>query len=189
MVPRRPRPCKLGPSQYQRSHALQSSICRYSPFPPPGRPRARASGRTGLRPAVESLPEAARTRPIGPRDRGSIRKVALSELRARFGRGRPSRRDGGSLPHTAYQAHGAGEPWHQFVGSGCHAGHDVLSYGRTPVESARSDGSEHRGPVGSNVLSISESQAPDADRRGVDLEMGKSRATRIFASERAQASY
>ena len=51
-------------------------------------------------------------------------------------RRRPSGLDGGSPLACRLQACPAGEPWHQFVRSGCHAGSDVLSYGRTPLESA-----------------------------------------------------
>ena len=70
------------------------------------------------------------------RDRGSIRKVATSGPKVRFGHRRPSGLDGGSPLACRLQACPAGEPWHQFVGSGCHAGNAVLLYGRTPLESA-----------------------------------------------------
>ena len=72
-----------------------------------------------------------------PRDRGRKRKVALSGPKVRPDHRRPSRLDGGSPLACRPQACPAGEPWHQFVGSGCHAGSDVLSYGRTPVERAK----------------------------------------------------
>ena len=71
-----------------------------------------------------------------PRDRGRKRKVALSGPKVRPDHRRPSGLDGGSPLACRPQACPAGEPWHQFVGSGCHAGSDVLPYGRTPVESA-----------------------------------------------------
>ena len=70
------------------------------------------------------------------RDRGSIRKVAASGPKVRFGHLRPSGLDGGSPLACRLQACPAGEPWHQFVRSGCHAGSAVLSYGRTPLERA-----------------------------------------------------
>ena len=70
------------------------------------------------------------------RDRGSIRKVATSGPKVRFGHRRPSGLDGGSPLACRLQACPAGEPWHQFVRSGCHAGSAVLSYGRTPLERA-----------------------------------------------------
>ena len=76
--------------------------------------------------AVESAPGVARTRPVAPRDRGSIRKVAISGFDSRFGRPRPSGLDGGCPRASRLQACSAGEPWHQFVGSGCHAGKQVL---------------------------------------------------------------
>ena len=73
---------------------------------------------------------------MAPRDRGSIRKVATSGPKVRFGHRRPSRLDGGSPLSCRLQACPAGEPWHQFVVSGCRAASDVLSYGRTPLERA-----------------------------------------------------
>ena len=73
---------------------------------------------------------------MAPRDRGRIRKVAAVGPKVRCGHRRPSGLDGGSPLACRLQACPAGEPWHQFVGSGCHAGSDVLSYGRTPLESA-----------------------------------------------------
>ena len=96
----------------------------------------RASRPSVLRPAVGSSPGVARTRPMALRDRGSIRKVATSGPKVRFGHRRPSGLDGGSPLACRLQACPAGEPWHQFVRSGCHAGSAVLSYGRTPLESA-----------------------------------------------------
>ena len=57
-----------------------------NPFPAAGDLNARPSGPSALRPAVGSAPGAARTRPMAPRDRGSIRKVAVSGLGCRFGR-------------------------------------------------------------------------------------------------------
>ena len=48
-----------------------------TPSPPGDSVRAPSAPST-LRPAVGSAPGAARTRPMAPRDRGSIRKVALS---------------------------------------------------------------------------------------------------------------
>ena len=97
---------------------------------------ARVFTRADLRPAVESAPGVARTRPMAPRDRGSIRKVAISGSDARRGHRRPSALYGGSPANDRLQACAAGELCHQFAGSGCHAGCGVLSYGRTPVESA-----------------------------------------------------
>ena len=70
------------------------------------------------------------------RDRGSVRKVGQSREGGKKGERRPSGLDGGSPLACRLHACPAGEPWHQFVRSGCHAGSDVLSYGRTPVESA-----------------------------------------------------
>ena len=73
---------------------------------------------------------------MAPRDRPSIRKVATSGPNAQFGRRRPSALDGGCSANSRLQACAAGEVCHQFAGSGCHAGYGVLSYGRTPLESA-----------------------------------------------------
>ena len=70
------------------------------------------------------------------RDRGSIRKVGQSREGGKKGDRRPSGLDGGSPLACRLQACPAGEPWHQFVRSGCHAGSAVLSYGRTPLERA-----------------------------------------------------
>ena len=98
-----------------------------NPFPFPGIPSVRPSGPSVVRPAAESAPGVARTRPMAPRDRESIRKVAISGLDCRFGRPRPSGLDGGCPASSRLQACPAGEPWHQFVRSGCHAGHGVLS--------------------------------------------------------------
>ena len=106
--------------------------------------------------AVESAPGVARTRPVAPRDRESIRKVATSGLDCRFGHPRPSGLDGGCPRASRLQACSAGEPWHQFVGSGRRAGKQVLSYGRTPVPSASG---RFRCLVGSNVLSFLAPQA------------------------------
>ena len=71
-----------------------------------------------------------------PRDRGRKRKVALSGPKVRPDHRRPSGLDGGSPLACRPQACPAGEPWHHFVGSGCHAGNNVLSYGRTRLERA-----------------------------------------------------
>ena len=73
---------------------------------------------------------------MAPRDRGRKRKVALSGTKVRPDHRRPSGLDGGSPLACRLQACPAGEPWHQFVGSGCHAGSDVLSHGRTRLERA-----------------------------------------------------
>ena len=73
---------------------------------------------------------------MAPRDRPSIRKVATSGPDAQFGHRRPSALDGGCSANSRLQACAAGEVCHQFAGSGCHAGYGVLSYGRTPLESA-----------------------------------------------------
>ena len=108
----------------------------FNPFPTPGDPSGRPSEPSMLAAAVGSAPGVARTRPMALRDRGSIRKVATSGPKVRFGHRRPSWLDGGSPLACRLQACPAGEPWHQFVRSGCHAGSAVLSYGRTPLESA-----------------------------------------------------
>ena len=84
---------------------------------------------------------------MAPRDRGRIRKVAAVGPKVRCGHRRPSGLDGGSPLACRLQACPAGEPWHQFVGSGCHAGSDVLSYGRTRLERATG---RLRSLVGSN---------------------------------------
>ena len=49
------------------------------PFPLPGIQSVRPSGPSVVRPAAESAPGVARTRPMAPRDRESIRKVAILE--------------------------------------------------------------------------------------------------------------
>ena len=82
-----------------------------------------------------------------PRDRGRKRKVALSGPKVRFAHRLSSGLDGGSPLACRPQACPAGEPWHQFVGSGCHAGSDVLSHGRTRLERASG---RLRSLVGSN---------------------------------------
>ena len=143
------------------------SIC-LNPFPFPGGPSVRPSGPSVVRPAVESAPGVARTRPMAPRDRESIRKVAISGLDCRFGHPRPSGLDGGCPRASRLQACSAGEPWHQFVGSGCRAGKQVLSYGRTPVPSASG---RFRCLVGSNVLSFS---APGVVHPGVASDVSLS---------------
>ena len=130
--------------------------------------------------AVESAPGVARTRPVAPRDRGSIRKVAISGLDCRFGHPRPSGLDGGCPRASRLQACSAGEPWHQFVGSGCRAGKQVLSYGRTPVPGASG---RLRCLVGSNVLCFLAPRGWTADRRRLDCGTGKWRADLLFASE------
>ena len=84
---------------------------------------------------------------MAPRDRGRIRKVAAVGPKVRCGHRRPSGLDGGSPLACRLHACPAGEPWHQFVGSGCHAGSDVLSYGRTRLERATG---RLRSLVGSN---------------------------------------
>ena len=122
-----------------------------NPFPPHGDSKRWPSGPSMLAAAVESAPGVARTRPMASRDRESIRKVAISGLDCRFGHPRPSGLDGGCPRASRLQACSAGEPWHQFVGSGCRAGKQVLSYGRTPVPSASG---RFRCLVGSNVLSF-----------------------------------
>ena len=122
----------------------------------------------------------ARTRPMAPRDRESIRKVAISGLDCRFGHPRPSGLDGGCPRASRLQACSAGEPWHQFVGSGRRAGKQVLSYGRTPVPSASG---RFRCLVGSNVLSFLALRGWTAARRRLDCGTGKWRADLIFASE------
>ena len=64
---------------------------------------------------------------------------------------RPSGPAEGSPASCRLQACPAGEPWHQFVGCGCRAGCDVLSYGQTHLQSAFG---KLRGLVGSDGLSI-----------------------------------
>ena len=122
-----------------------------TPFPAPGNFVTRASGPSVLRPAVGSAPGHVRTRPIAPRDRGSIRKVAISGPKDGICHRRPSGPAEGSPASCRLQACPAGEPWHQFVGSGCHAGCGVLSSGRTHLESAFG---RLRGLVGSDGVSI-----------------------------------
>ena len=117
----------------------KEQILNVNPLPTPGIPSARPSGPSDLRPAVGSAPGVARTRPMALRDRGSIRKVATSGPKVRFGHRRPSGLDGGSPLACRLQACPAGEPWHQFVRSGCHAGSAVLSYGRTPCPNSTLD--------------------------------------------------
>ena len=142
----------------------------------------RASRPSVLRPAVGSSPGVARTRPMALRDRGSIRKVATSGPKVRFGHRRPSGLDGGSPLACRLQACPAGEPWHQFVGSGCHAGNAVLSYGRTPLESASGwfrclVGSNGRGNVKVAEAARRPTKVGSRDRkvaRGPDLRIGMS---------------
>ena len=150
------------------------------PFPRHGDLKRCPSGPSMLAAAVESAPGVARTRPVAPRDRGSIRKVAISGLDCRFGRPRPPGLDGGCPADSRLQACSAGEPWHQFVRSGCRAGKRVLSYGRTPVPGASG---RLRCLVGSNVLSFFQLKRRLADRRRLDRGTGKSRASLLFASE------
>ena len=152
----------------------------FNPFPSPGIPSTRPSGPSNLRPAVGSAPGVVRTRPVAPRDRGSKRKVAVSGLGSRFGRPGPPGLDGGCPADSRLQACSAGEPWHQFVRSGCRAGKRVLSYGRTPVPGASG---RLRCLVGSNVLSFFQLKRRLADRRRLDRGTAKSRATLLFASE------
>ena len=89
---------------------------------------------------------------MAPRDRGSIRKVAKSGQSSRSGHRRSCRRDGGRFCQQAPWRCPSGKPWHQFVSSGCHAGNNVLPYGRTHIESTVE---RFRGPVGSDEPSIS----------------------------------
>ena len=89
-----------------------------------------------------------------PRDRGRKRKVALSGPKVRPDHRRPSGLDGGSPLACRPQACPAGEPWHQFVGSGCHAGSDVLSHGRTPVERAKERLRSLLGLHGADTLTV-----------------------------------
>ena len=107
------------PRRQNRSYCCGS---RVNPFPPPGIPSTRPSGPSDLRPAAESAPEVARTRPIAPRDRGSMRKVAISGQNSRIGQRRPLRRCRRHPPMEPTGCWPSAKPWHQFGVCCCHTG-------------------------------------------------------------------